>query len=258
LSLDDGTTLRSDLQSLPGTVKATTPGAAKAAAQDAAAGDTAGRTNTGLQAPLTTAAQTAPAMPTQVASSATSPGSLGQAGQPASGQIADTAMATSGPANQNQAAARARPTGFTGHMRSAAQSVPTAEQVAIQIQRAIGTGTDRINIQLRPQELGRVDVKMEVGHDGKLLAVISADKPETLDLLQRDQRSLQDALSNAGLDLDSNSLSFNLNGHDDGHAVAGDDGSKTGAEEEDQSDDAALAASGHVDVITEDKIDVLL
>jgi len=182
---------------------------------------------------------------------------VGMAG--AAWTAADGAMATSAPSNQNQAAARTRPTAFAGHMRNATPSLPTAEQVAIQIQRAIGNGTDRINIQLRPQELGRVEVKMEVGHDGKLLAVISADKPETLDLLQRDQRSLQDALSNAGLDLDSNSLSFNLNGQDDGQAVAGDggDGSETGADD-DQSDDAALAASGHVDVITEDKIDVLL
>ncbi len=235
LSLDDGRSLRGDLRSVPGTVKPTTPGAVKAASPDAAAGDAAGRSKAGQQAPLSAAMQAAPAMQTQAANAATSQGSLGQAGPPSPGQVADTAMATSGSPNQNQAPARTRPTGFTGHMRSAAQSAPTAEQIAIQIQRAIGTGTDRITIQLRPQELGRVEVKMEVGHDGKLLAVISADKPETLDLLQRDQRSLQDALSNAGLDLDSNSLSFNLNGHDDGQTAAGDDGdgSKTGAEEDD-------------------------
>lgn len=85
-------------------------------------------------------------------------------------------------------------------------------QVTVQISKAAHTGTDRINIQLRPEELGRVDVKMEVGHDGRVNAVVTADNKDTLAMLQRDSRELERALQQAGLQTDSGSLSFNLRG----------------------------------------------
>ena len=39
-------------------------------------------------------------------------------------------------------------------------------------------------------------------------AVITADRPETLDLLQRDARALERALQDAGVKLDNNALNF--------------------------------------------------
>ena len=42
--------------------------------------------------------------------------------------------------------------------------------------------------------------------------MVNADRPETLEALQRDARGLERALQDAGLRTDSNSLSFNLRG----------------------------------------------
>jgi hypothetical protein len=42
--------------------------------------------------------------------------------------------------------------------------------------------------------------------------VITADNKETLDMLQRDRASLEQALADAGLKADAGSLSFNLRG----------------------------------------------
>lgn len=89
-----------------------------------------------------------------------------------------------------------------------------ADQVAVNIQRAVGQGNDRINIQLRPQELGRIDVKMEMGQDGRMTASITVEKPETLDMLRSDARNLIQTLNDAGLQTDSNSLNFSLQGQD--------------------------------------------
>ena len=47
-----------------------------------------------------------------------------------------------------------------------------------------------------------------------MAAVITADRADTLDLLQRDARILQNALQDAGLQADGNSLSFELKGQD--------------------------------------------
>ena len=100
------------------------------------------------------------------------------------------------------------------------------EQVAIHIAKAAADNVNRINIQLDPADLGRVDVKMEVGHDGRVLATIAADRPATLDMLQRDAAGLQRALQDAGLNADGQSLSFSLR-QDSGQAN-GNSGQGTG------------------------------
>ena len=102
---------------------------------------------------------------------------------------------------------------------------PVVKQVAVQISRAVQDGNNRISIRLNPAELGRVSIKLEVGHDNRVIAVISAERPETLDLLQRDARTLERALQEAGLRTDSGSLSFDLQGHENDSRFADDTGS---------------------------------
>jgi flagellar hook-length control protein FliK len=89
---------------------------------------------------------------------------------------------------------------------------PATDQVAVHIAKAAAEGTDKINIKLKPVSLGQIEVQLDVASDGRVHAVIAADKPETLDLLQRDARGLERALNDAGLRTDSGSLSFNLRG----------------------------------------------
>ncbi|MEP4885736.1 MAG: flagellar hook-length control protein FliK [Alphaproteobacteria bacterium] len=83
-----------------------------------------------------------------------------------------------------------------------------AEQVSVQIQNAARSGTDRISIRLSPAALGKVEVKLELSPDKTVQAIVTAEKPETLDMLERDARTLQRALEEAGLRTNSDSLSF--------------------------------------------------
>lgn len=106
--------------------------------------------------------------------------------------------------------------------QSSAPPPPAADQVVLQLRRAVANGVDRLTVQLKPATLGRVDVQMEVGFDGRVQAVISAERPETLQLLQRDARTLTTALMDAGLQADSGSLSFNLRGQTGDQAGGGD------------------------------------
>ena len=87
-----------------------------------------------------------------------------------------------------------------------------AAQVAINVQQAVKSGTDHIQIQLQPADLGTIDVKLNVNHDGRVTVVVSADRSDTLNLLQQDAGGLTQALRDAGLQADSSSLSFNLRG----------------------------------------------
>lgn len=118
------------------------------------------------------------------------------------------------------------------------QSQPTqlpANTIALQMARNLQKGSNRFDIRLDPPEMGRIDVRMEVRKDGHVVAHMSVDRPETLDLLQRDARALQQALNNAGLQADSDSLNFSLRdqngdggtrdfaGNGGGSGMAGDD-----------------------------------
>lgn len=89
---------------------------------------------------------------------------------------------------------------------------PVVDQVVVNIAKAAAEGLDKINIKLKPASLGQIEVQLEIASDGRIHAVIAADKAETLDLLQRDARALERALGEAGLRTDSSSLSFNLRG----------------------------------------------
>ena len=87
--------------------------------------------------------------------------------------------------------------------------------MSVRITKAMREGMDKINIQLRPASLGRIDVELQMGPDGKVVTTITADNRQTLDLLQRDARSLERSLQDAGLQADAGSMSFNLREQND-------------------------------------------
>lgn len=87
-----------------------------------------------------------------------------------------------------------------------------SDQVKAKLVKAAQDGMSKIEIQLRPAELGKVEVRLEIGADGKVRGLISAERPETLDLLQRDAKQLERALQEAGLKTDGDALSFELRG----------------------------------------------
>lgn len=87
---------------------------------------------------------------------------------------------------------------------------PLTDQVMVHIRQATQEGLSRITIQLDPPELGRLEVRMEVMADGKTGMVITAENKDALELLQKESRALERALSDAGLKTDNGSMSFNL------------------------------------------------
>ena len=108
--------------------------------------------------------------------------------------------------------------------RAAMPILPASEQVALTVQRAIQDGLDRMTVQLKPAELGRVSAEIEFHDDHRVHVVLSAERPATLDALRQDSRALERALQDAGLRADAGSLSFrfqNGNGGNGGSALPG-------------------------------------
>ncbi len=89
---------------------------------------------------------------------------------------------------------------------------PAARQVEIQLARHAAAGRSHFTLRLDPPELGRVQVSLQFSGDGRVEAAVRADHPHALDLLQRDARMLERALSQAGLRTEGG-VQFSLNQH---------------------------------------------
>lgn len=90
------------------------------------------------------------------------------------------------------------------------------DQIKVNITKSAVKGVDKIEIQLKPEDLGHIEVKMQIGKDGKLQAHIVASHPETAEILQKEIGNLQKAFNEAGFQTDEGSLSFSF--RDDGQA----------------------------------------
>ena len=69
-------------------------------------------------------------------------------------------------------------------------------------------GNQRLTVRLDPEALGTVQVRIDRPKDGPARVEVTAERPETLALLQRDQPQLQRALDQAGVPPDGRTLVF--------------------------------------------------
>jgi flagellar hook-length control protein FliK len=139
------------------------------------------------------------------------------------------------------------------------------DQVLVQINRALKNGLNSISVKLDPAHLGRVDVRLDVHHDGTTSIAVIADRQETLDMLQRDSRMLERSLHEMGLSMERNSLSFDLRGGNQQQAQGDANGFThvSGTEEEAQNSSqdtmlyhAALRVYGRGYIPTENGLDI--
>ena len=88
---------------------------------------------------------------------------------------------------------------------------PALDALALRIATRSAEGDRNFSIRLDPPELGRVEISLNVSATGHAQAEFTADKPQTLDLLQRDAPALERALKDAGLNL-AGGFAFSLKG----------------------------------------------
>jgi flagellar hook-length control protein FliK len=97
---------------------------------------------------------------------------------------------------------------------AAQQTAPAAavplSGVAVEIASRAASGNNQFDIRLDPPELGRIEVRLNVDHNGNVSARMIVDRADTLSLLQRDASGLQNALQDAGLKTSDNGLQFSL------------------------------------------------
>lgn len=120
------------------------------------------------------------------------------------------AMGTAATANAAHAEpkAQASETSFRDVYKGMSKEV--VEQVKVNITKSAIKGVDNIDIKLKPEDLGHIQIKMQISKDGKLQAHIIASRPETVEMLREEVQSLEKAFQDAGFDTDSGSFSFSF------------------------------------------------
>jgi flagellar hook-length control protein FliK len=71
-----------------------------------------------------------------------------------------------------------------------------------------GESAHRLIVRLDPDSLGRVEIRIERPPEAPARIVITAERPETLSLLEHDRRGLEQALDRAGLSIGDASVRF--------------------------------------------------
>ncbi|MDZ4320567.1 MAG: flagellar hook-length control protein FliK, partial [Phenylobacterium sp.] len=99
----------------------------------------------------------------------------------------------------------------TAEVRDGARPVATSATVAdlaVQVSRRLEGRSTHFDIQLTPEGLGRVDVRVDIDAQGKLTAAMAFDNPHAANEMRGRSGELMRALEQAGFDL-SGGLSFN-------------------------------------------------
>ncbi|WPZ34183.1 flagellar hook-length control protein FliK [Thalassobaculum sp. OXR-137] len=131
-----------------------------------------------------------------------------------------TMAGVGGPQSTHTSASPVDRAAATAHGRPGANLGTPADQVAMKMSATAKDGGGKVTIRLTPEELGKVDIRIEISKEGLVRAVVAVERPETLELLQRDAKGLERVLQDAGLQTDGDSLEFDLRG--DGGQYAGD------------------------------------
>lgn len=96
---------------------------------------------------------------------------------------------------------------------SQAKSVDPAAQISPALVSLGGSATSQhLTIRLDPEELGRVQIRIERSGDSAARVTLTAERPQTLELLVRDHAQLQNALDQAGIPAEGRSVTFQLSG----------------------------------------------
>jgi flagellar hook-length control protein FliK len=225
--------LGGDTAAQPSTTSATAAPATPVAGQPATPGAALPQGATALKADIT--AVRAPEQAAQTTSTTNTASNSASSNSPTSSfaSALSQAAGTNTAAAQTSSAERPAPT----------QPQQVIEQIKVNITRAAKAGLDKVTIALRPEELGRIEIKLEMTQDGQVRANVTADNPATLELLQREARGLERALQDAGLNTDASDLEFNLRSEDQDRLAEQRDQRGQGGRNHSAGGDQALAAN---------------
>jgi flagellar hook-length control protein FliK len=148
----------------------------------------------------------APVVPAQTSTAKAADGAPGVDPAPLDAASSDTGV-SAGSAAAPVSAASPAPAGTTAPQISHA-AIGAMSQIAAQVIRRLEGRSTRFEMALTPDDLGRVDVKLDIDSDGRLTARLAFDNPLAATDLRGRADELRRQLEQAGFQLADNALDF--------------------------------------------------
>jgi flagellar hook-length control protein FliK len=158
---------------------------------------------------LSAITNTPPAAHADITAATTADGTANAQGASTNAKADGIGLPSFGLSAANGAAQASATTAAAQATASTAGTVPIAG-LAVAIGSHAQAGSHQFDIRLDPPELGRIDVQLNVDSNGQITSHITADRPDTLQLLQSQQPQIQQALDQSGLQTADNGLQFSL------------------------------------------------
>ncbi|RRN65675.1 flagellar hook-length control protein FliK [Caulobacter sp. 602-1] len=130
----------------------------------------------------------------------------------AAAAVDTNAMAVQAPAAQAQAASAAAPAAAAAPVRGSPETVAA---LSAEILKRADKAT-RFDVTLTPDNLGKVDVRIEIGRDGAMTASMRFDTLHAAQELRGKAGELRQALNDAGFNVADNGLSFDVSSQNNG------------------------------------------
>ena len=139
----------------------------------------------------------------------------------AGAEPADDRSSGAAGADQTQQTPTAQTPASMAAQQAAVRGSPqTVANFAAQMIKKLEAKTTRFDVQLDPAGLGKVDVRVEIGAEGRITAALACHNPQAAKELQARSGELQKALEQAGFDI-TGGLSFEMAGGGNGQPGAG-------------------------------------
>ena len=146
---------------------------------------------------LSAITNTPPAAHADITAATTADGTANAQGASTNAKADGIGLPSFGLSAANGAAQASATTAAAQATASTAGTVPIAG-LAVAIASHAQAGSHQFDIRLDPPELGRIDVQLNVDSNGQITSHITADRPDTLQLLQSQQPQIQQALDQSG------------------------------------------------------------
>lgn len=93
-------------------------------------------------------------------------------------------------------------------MATLQQKIEAIQLAKNQMKESLQKGETHLLIKLSPDDLGKINLKLDIAKDGTLVALFKSDSQETITLLKNHEADFRQLFRDAGLNMDASSMQF--------------------------------------------------
>ncbi|EGF91445.1 flagellar hook length determination-like protein [Asticcacaulis biprosthecium C19] len=130
-------------------------------------------------------------------------------------------------------------------------AVEQLNQLSVAIQKRLSAGTTKFQLELKPADLGRIDVALTITAEGKVNAHLEFDTPITATTFAARESELRQQLTAAGLKVDGDALTFSSRPTESASSPSSQTSSQTSSQSSSQTSNQTSNQTGNLAAFTD-------